>query len=85
MDHDGQEFKILEVPETPDDFYFHVFSISKLNGIGMLDEPFTYNTVRPVDFYCEAAEEIRRYLTVSTESELNNCLSEENLSAYDVV
>ena len=48
------------MPETPDDYYFHVFSLHETKGLGMLDEPYTYNTVRPVDFYCEAPEEIRR-------------------------
>ena len=61
MDHDGHDYRVLEVPETPDDFYVHVFSVSKENGIAMLDEPYSYNTVRPVDFYCEAPDEIRRF------------------------
>ena len=51
---------MLQVPETPDDYYFHVFSMHGSEGIGMMDPPYTYNTVRPVDFYCEAPEEIRR-------------------------
>ena len=29
IDEDGEQFVNLALPETPDDFYFHVFSMSK--------------------------------------------------------
>jgi hypothetical protein len=60
IDEDGEQFVTLPLPETPDDFYFHVFSMSKENGIGILDPPPSYSTTRPVDFYCEAPEQVKR-------------------------
>ena len=44
IDEDGEQFYELEVPETPDDFWFDVFSMSKENGIGLTRQ--TYNTIR---------------------------------------
>ena len=35
IDEDGEQFYELEVPETPDDFWFNVFSMSNENGIGL--------------------------------------------------
>ena len=58
IDEDGEQFYELEVPETPDDFWFNVFSMSKENGIGLTRE--SYNTIRPLDFYCEAPGEVHR-------------------------
>ncbi len=60
LDEDGEQFYEIEIPETPDDFYFHVFSMSKNNGIGLLDPPASFNTIRPIDFYCEAPGQIHR-------------------------
>ena len=40
--------------------YFHVFSISKDNGIGLLDDPVPFSSIRPVHFYCEGPEEVHR-------------------------
>lgn len=60
IDHDREQFVTFELPETPDDFFFHAFSVSAENGIGLLQEPVVYSTVRPVDFYCEATPTIRR-------------------------
>ena len=58
IDEDGEQFYELEVPETPDDFWLSVFSMSKDNGIGMTKS--TYNTIRPIDFYCEAPDHVHR-------------------------
>ena len=58
IDEDGEQFYELEVPETPDDFWLSVFSMSKENGIGMTKS--TYNTIRPIDFYCEAPDHVHR-------------------------
>ena len=62
IDEDGEQFVTLEIPETSDDFYFHVFSLSKENGIGVLENPSSYGTTRPLDLYCEASPLIRRYV-----------------------
>ena len=40
------------------DFGIFAFSWSKENGIGLTQT--SYSTVRPIDFYCEVPEEIRR-------------------------
>lgn len=37
-----------------------MFSISKDNGIGLLDDPVPFSSIRPVHFTCEAPEEIHR-------------------------
>ncbi len=60
MDHDGEQFLTLILPETPDSFFTHAFSISADTGIDWIDEPIVYSTTRPIDFYCEAAPTIRR-------------------------
>lgn len=60
IDEDGEQFLTMELPETPDDFYFHVFSLSKEHGIGIVDRPPSYSTTRPVDFYCEAPVSVHR-------------------------
>ena len=72
LDYDGEQFFNLEIPETPDDFYFHVFSVSKEKGIGVLEPPFTKSTTRPVDFYCEAPEQVRRGESLSVRCSLIN-------------
>ena len=58
IDEDGEQFHEVEVPETPDDFGIFAFSWSKENGIGLTQT--SYSTVRPIDFYCEIPDEIRR-------------------------
>lgn len=58
IDEDREQFYTMEVPESPDDFWFHVFSMSKENGIGITLD--TYNTIRPIDFYCEAPHHVHR-------------------------
>ena len=35
IDKDGEQLYELEVPETPDDFWFNVFCMRKENGIGL--------------------------------------------------
>ncbi|TRY72565.1 hypothetical protein TCAL_06513 [Tigriopus californicus] len=60
IDEDGEQFLTLDIPETPDDFYFNIFSLSKENGLGLYAEPPVFNTIRPLDFYCEAPEAVHR-------------------------
>ena len=40
--------------------YFNIVSISKAHGIGILDEPVTFSSQRPIHFYCEGPSEIHR-------------------------
>ncbi len=40
--------------------FFNVFTISKENGIGILDDPVPFSSKRPVHFDCEAPVEIHR-------------------------
>ena len=72
LDHDGEQFFQLEIPETPDDFYFNVFSVSKDKGVAILEPPFVKSTTRPVDFYCEAPEEVRRGESIGVRCSLLN-------------
>ena len=60
IDEDREQFYSLEVPLTTDTWYFNAFSISKEHGIGIMDEPVTYDSIRPVHFYCEAPVSVRR-------------------------
>ena len=75
IDEDGEQFYELEVPETPDDFWFNVFSMSKENGIGLTRK--TYNTIRPIDFYCEAPGEIHRGESVGLRCNILNRINTE--------
>ena len=60
IDEDGEQFVTLELPETPDVFAFHVVSVSRENGISLIEVPPLYSTTRPVDFYCEGPPQMRR-------------------------
>ena len=40
--------------------YFNIVSISKEHGIGILDEPVTFSSMRPIHFYCEGPGEVHR-------------------------
>ena len=77
LDHDGEQFFKLEIPETPDDFYFHVFSVSKELGVAILEPPFIKSTTRPVDFYCEAPEQVRRGESIGVRCSLINRTPEQ--------
>ena len=67
----------MEIPETPDDFYFHVFSVSKDLGVAILEPPFVKSTTRPVDFYCEAPEQVRRGESIGVRCSLLNRTPEQ--------
>jgi len=60
IDEDREQFYNLPIPLTTDDWYFNAFSISKDNGIGLLDEPIPFSSIRPVHFYCEGPPEVHR-------------------------
>ena len=60
IDEDREQFYSLEVPLTTDTWFFNAFSISKEHGIGIMDEPITYDSIRPVHFYCEAPVKVCR-------------------------
>ena len=60
IDEDREQFYNLDIPLTTDDWYFSVFSISKDNGIGLLDEPVEFSSKRPLHFYCEAPTQVHR-------------------------
>ena len=60
IDEDREQFYNLDIPLTTDDWYFSVFSISKDNGIGLLDEPIEFSSKRPLHFYCEAPTQVHR-------------------------
>ena len=60
IDEDREQFYNLEVPLTTDTWYFNAFSISKTHGIGIMDEPISYDSIRPIHFYCEAPESVHR-------------------------
>lgn len=80
IDEDGEQFYQLEIPETPDDFWIHVFSMSKENGIGLTRT--TYNTIRPVDFYCEAPSQVHRGESVGLRC---NVLNRYNVELESVI
>ena len=80
IDEDGEQFYELEVPETPDDFWLSVFSMSKENGIGMTKG--TYNTIRPIDFYCEAPDHVHRGESVGLRC---NVINRSNFEIESVV
>ena len=53
IDEDKEQFYNLQIPLTTDNWYFNVFTISKENGIGIIDEPIGFSSQRPIHFYCE--------------------------------
>ena len=59
MDEDREQFNTIEVPLITDNWFFSAFSISKTNGIGIID-PFEYVTNRPIHFTCEAPSKVHR-------------------------
>ncbi len=60
IDEDKEQFYNLNIPLTTDNWYFSVFTISKENGIGILDDPIPFSSQRPIHFYCEGPSEIHR-------------------------
>jgi hypothetical protein len=60
IDEDREQFLNLNVPLITDSWYFHVMSISERYGIGIYEEPISYDSIRPVHFVCEAPTETRR-------------------------
>ena len=60
IDEDREQFYTLNVPLTTDSWYFNAVSISKQHGIGILDEPIAYDSIRPIHFYCEGPKEVHR-------------------------
>ena len=60
IDEDKEQFYNLEIPLTTDNWLFNVFTISKENGIGILDDPIPFSSQRPIHFYCEGPSEIHR-------------------------
>jgi hypothetical protein len=60
IDEDREQFYTLQVPLTTDTWNFNVFSISKKHGIGIMDNPLSFDSIRPVHFYCEAPTEVHR-------------------------
>ena len=78
IDEDREQFYSLEVPLTTDTWYFNAFSISKTHGIGIMDEPISYDSIRPIHFYCEGPESVH-----SGESVGIRCMI-MNRSPYDL-
>ena len=60
IDEDREQFYTLNIPLTTDSWFFNAFSISKQHGIGIMDYPLFYDTIKPIHFYCEAPKEIHR-------------------------
>ena len=60
IDEDREQFYNLKVPLTTDTWYFNAFSISKKHGIGIMDDPLSFDSIRPIHFYCEAPNEVHR-------------------------
>ena len=60
IDEDKESFRTLEIPLTTDDWTFLVFSYSKQHGIGFIDNPIEFSSMRPIHFYCEGPSEVHR-------------------------
>ena len=60
IDEDREQFPNLKVPLITDSWFFHVMSISERYGIGIFEEPISYDSIRPVHFVCEGPTEVRR-------------------------
>jgi len=60
IDEDREQFLTLKVPLITDSWFVHVMSISQKYGLSILDEPVSYDSIRPIHFYCEAPSEVRR-------------------------
>ena len=59
IDHDGEHFHTVTLPETPAHWIINSLSWSKDHGIGLINDV-KYSTVRPLDFYCEVPKQIHR-------------------------
>ena len=57
IDEDKEQFYNLDIPLTTDDWYFNVFTVSKENGIGIINNPVPFSSKRPIHFYCEGMYE----------------------------
>ena len=53
IDEDKEQFYNLDIPLTTDDWLFNVFTVSKENGIGIINTPVSFSSKRPIHFYCE--------------------------------
>ena len=60
IDEDREQFIVREIPLTTDKWFFNVFSISKTHGIGIIDNPISFDSIRPVHFYCEGPPSVHR-------------------------
>jgi len=60
IDEDREQFIVREIPLTTDRWFFNVFSISKIHGIGIIAQPIPFDSIRPVHFFCEGPESVHR-------------------------
>ena len=60
IDEDREQFIVREIPLTTDKWFFNVFSISKTHGIGIIDNPIAFDSIRPVHFLCEGPHSVHR-------------------------
>jgi CD109 antigen len=72
IDEDREQFETIEVPDTPDDWYFTVFSVSRLYGISVIEQPSTYSTFKPMALNCEAPPEVHRGETIGVQCIISN-------------
>ena len=64
IDEDKEQFYNLDIPLTTDDWLFNVFTVSKENGIGIINTPVSFSSKRPIHFYCEG--KLRNKIKIQT-------------------
>ncbi len=80
IDEDREQFPNLKVPLITDSWFLHVMSISQRYGIGIYQEPVSYDSIRPIHFVCEAPPEVRRGESVGVRCVILN-RSQQDLEA----
>ena len=60
IDEDREQFIVRDIPLTTDKWFFNVFSISKTHGIGIIDNPIPFDSIRPIHFLCEGPHSVHQ-------------------------
>ena len=80
IDEDKEQFYNLDIPLTTDDWFFNVFTVSKENGIGIINTPVSFSSKRPIHFYCEGKLRIEKITNLVKRSSRNSVLKGQKIS-----
>ena len=70
----------MDIPLTTDDWFFNVFTVSKENGIGIINTPVSFSSKRPIHFYCEGKLRNEKITNLVKRSSRNSVLKGQKIA-----